>query len=173
MRFSTTPYFSVFRMAPVLALVLFMTACTSYTKVSSEGVKAFRQDIKQNFPLIQKTEIRYSTPRVEVTYKLKEELNEAEVQLLFTKTQAFMTSPSFQSEVIDGQYRIKYPSWGDPELAITLTVRGEDAAVYRFICMPENVETDKDEPVYTHWYVYTEDDAEGKPYPDQKTEIKK
>lgn len=169
MRFSTKPYFSVFRMAPVLALVLFMTACTSYTKVSSEGVKAFGQD----FPDIQKTEIRYSTPRVEVTYTLRKELNEAEVQLLFTKTQAFMTSPSFQSEVVDGQYRIKYPSWGDPELAITLTVRGEDAAVYWFICMPENVETDKDEPMYTHWYVYTEGDAEGKPFPDQKTEIQK
>lgn len=171
--FSTKPYSSACRMVTILALVLFMTACTSYTKVSSEGVKAFRQDIKQDFPDIQKTEIRYSTPRVEVTYKLKEELNEAEVQLLFTKTKAFMTSSSFQSEVVDGQYRIEYPSWGDPELAITLTVRGEDAAVYRFICMPENVETDKDEPVYTHWYVYTEDDAEGKPYPDPKTEIKK
>jgi len=171
--FSTKPYFRAFRMVTILALVLFMTACTSYTKVSSEGVKAFRHDIKQDFPDIQKTEIRYSTPRVEVNYTLKEELNETAVQLLFAKTKAFMTSPSFQSEVVDGQYRIEYPSWGDPELAITLTVRGEDAAVYRFICMPENVETDKDEPVYTHWYVYTEGDPEGKPYPDQKTEIQK
>lgn len=171
--FSTKPYFRAFRMVTILALVLFMTACTSYTKVSSEGVKAFRQDIKQDFPDIQKTEIRYSTPRVEVTYTLKEEPNEAEVQLLFTKTKAFMTSSSFQSEVVDDQYRIEYPSWGDPELAITLTVRGEDAAVYQFICKPEKAETDKDEPVYTHWYVYSEGDPEGKPYTDQKTEIKK
>ncbi|WP_458462509.1 hypothetical protein [Paenibacillus sp.] len=170
---STKPYSSAFWMVTILALVLFMTACTSYTKVSSEGVKAFRQDIKQNFPDIQKTGIRYSTPRVEVTYTLKEEPNEEEVQLLFTKTKEFMTSPSFQSEVVDGQYRKDYPSWGDPELAITLMARGEDTAVYQFICKPEKVETDKGEPVYTHWYIQTEGDPEGKLYPDQETEIKK
>jgi hypothetical protein len=157
----------------ILALVLFLTACTSYTKVSSEEVKSFRQDIEQNFPAIHKTEIRYSTPRVEVAYTVKTEPDEEEIHRLFTQTAAFMTSPSFQSEIIDAQYRRKYPSWGDPELAVTITLRGKDISAYQFTCKPEKSEFDSGKATYAQWYVQTWDDTMGKPYPDSGMENEK
>lgn len=155
----------------ILALVLFLTACTSYTNVSSEEVKSFRQDIEQDFPVIQKTEIRYSTPRVEVVYTVKTEPVEEEIHRLFTQTTAFMTSPSFQSEIIDAQYRSKYPSWGDPELAVTVTLRGEDISAYQFTCKPEKSDSDSGNATYAQWYVQTPDDTVGKPYPESALEI--
>ncbi|WP_231952833.1 hypothetical protein [Paenibacillus sp. AD87] len=157
----------------ILALVLFLTACTSYTNVSSEEVKSFRQDIEQDFPVIQKTEIRYSTPRVEVVYTVKTEPVEEEIHRLFTQTTAFMTSPSFQSEIIDAQYRSKYPSWGDPELAVTVTLRGEDISAYQFTCKPEKSDSDSGNATYAQWYVQTPDDTVGKPYPESGLENEK
>lgn len=157
----------------ILALILFLTACTSYTNVSSEGVKSFRQDIEQDFPVIQKTEIRYSTPRVEVAYTVKAEPDEEEIHRLFTQTTAFMISPSFQSEIIDEQYRRKYPSWGDPELAVTVTLRGEDISAYQFTCKPEKSESDSGNATYAQWYVQTPDDTVGKPYPESGMENEK
>ncbi|WP_315794078.1 hypothetical protein [Paenibacillus sp. BIC5C1] len=154
----------------ILALVLFLTACTTYTKVSSEEVKSFRQNVERDFPAIQKTEIRYSTPRVEVAYTVKTEPDEKEIYRLFTQTTAFMTSPSFQSEIIDTQYREKYPSWGDPELAMTVTLRGKDISVYQFTCKPEKSESDPNNVIYDQWYILTPDDPAGKPYPVSGTE---
>lgn len=157
----------------ILALVLFLTACTSYTKVFSKEVKSFRQEIEQNFPNIHKTEIRYSTPRVEVAYTVKTEPDEEEIHRFFTQTAAFMTSSSFQSEIIDAQYRRKYPSWGDPELAVTITLRGKDISVYQFTCKPEKSESDSGKATYAQWYVQTRDDTMGKPYPDSGMENEK
>ncbi|WP_269054722.1 hypothetical protein [Paenibacillus tundrae] len=84
-----------------------------------------------------------------------------------------MTSPSFKSEIIDEQYRRKYPSWGDPELAVTVTLRGKDISAYQFTCKPEKSESDSGNVTYAQWYVQTPDDTVGKPYPDSGMENEK
>lgn len=147
-----------------IGLIIFLMGCTSYSNVSSDPIKAYKQNIKQEFPNIKETKIRYSTPRVEIAYIVEKQLGENEVERLFVQTRDFMTSPSFQNEVVNGEYKDENPSWGDPELAITLTVRGNDVTAYQFTCKPMESDSDTGAAQYTEWYVQTADDSESRPY---------
>lgn len=152
-------------MVPVfIGLIIFLMGCTSYSNVSSASIKAYKQNIKQEFPKIRETKIRYSTPRVEFAYIVKKQLGENEVGRLFVQTRDFMTSPSFQNEVVNGEYKDENPSWGDPELAITITVRGNDVTAYQFTCKPTESDSDTGAREYTEWYVQTAGDPESRPY---------
>ncbi|MDO3411519.1 hypothetical protein QWJ34_17270 [Saccharibacillus sp. CPCC 101409] len=144
------------------SLALLSTAgCTTPTRISSDQVKEFRNQIQQEHPNIREMTLEFSPLTFRMNYRLEIPINEQEKKEIFEKSRQLLMSETFYEEVILSEKVDRYFSSGHPHFTVMFNVE-EPASMSRFELHADN--SQEADPIYKEWYYAEEEESPGEPF---------
>ena len=143
------------------ALILSVAGCTSPTRISSDQVKEFRQEIQTEYPAIKSMGLEFVPTTLTMLYTLKQPVSEDEKKDIFEQSRELLMSETFDREIIQGKFSKKYSESGYPDFTILLTVE-DPASTSRFEIHADDSENAAS--VYTQWYYSKNGDTNSEPF---------
>lgn len=115
----------------ILITIALTTGCSKTIAISGEQADDFREQVKQDYPAIEKTTLAFEPLTFRMTYVFKEPLDEKEKENLFEDSRRFLMSDQFNEEIIQSPKIAKYFSSGHPNFSVVFRIENP-GSVSRF-----------------------------------------
>ncbi|MEJ8305950.1 hypothetical protein [Saccharibacillus sacchari] len=148
----------------ILITIALTTGCSKTIAISGQQVDDFSEQVKQDYPAIEKMTLAFEPLTFRMTYVFKEPLDEKDKENLFEDSRRFLMSDQFDEEIIQSPKIAKYFSSGHPNFSVVFRTENPES-LSRFELHANN-EKNAD-PVYRQWYYAEDDEALGEPYAEE------
>ncbi|MGF7048426.1 hypothetical protein J2T13_002934 [Paenibacillus sp. DS2015] len=96
----------------LLLVLVVVGGCMPASKISTDQVKAFINDVKNSKAFVKELDVQFRPTQIEIIYIVHENIDKTDRMDLLNNTKKLVNSEKFDEEVIQEDYLQKYKSEG-------------------------------------------------------------